>query len=110
MKKTALSILVLATLMAAMPVRAEFAHSALLIVSGYSGPALADFPVLVRLSPERIAGFAYDDVASGLGADIAGDFTMDPAEVRRSAAMLVLQAAPTNSPTDVAMRFAVGSE
>ncbi len=40
-------------------------------VSGYSGASpLANFPVLVRISPERISGFSYADCAAG-GADIA---------------------------------------
>ena len=40
-------------------------------VSGYTGEsALANFPVLVRISPERISGFSYADCAAD-GADIA---------------------------------------
>ena len=40
-------------------------------VSGYAGASpLANFPVLVRISPERISGFSYADCAAG-GADIA---------------------------------------
>ena len=40
-------------------------------VSGYTGSTtLANFPVLVRISPERISGFAYADCAAG-GADIS---------------------------------------
>ena len=40
-------------------------------VSGYTGASpLANFPVLVRISPERISGFSYADCAAG-GADIA---------------------------------------
>ena len=39
-------------------------------VSGYTGEsALANFPVLVRISPERIPGFSYADCAEG-GADV----------------------------------------
>ena len=40
-------------------------------VSGYSGSTpLANFPVLVRISPERISGFSYADCAAD-GADVA---------------------------------------
>ena len=39
-------------------------------VSGYTGAALNDFPVIVRVSPTRIPGFSYGDCAAG-GADIA---------------------------------------
>ncbi len=40
-------------------------------VSGYTGAStLANFPVLVRISPERISGFSYADCAAD-GADIA---------------------------------------
>ena len=40
-------------------------------VSGYTGAStLANFPVLVRISPERISGFSYADCATD-GADIA---------------------------------------
>ena len=42
-----------------------------LVVSGYTGSTpLENFPVLVRISPTRISGFAYADCASG-GADIS---------------------------------------
>ncbi len=40
-------------------------------VSGYTGAStLENFPVLVRISPERISGFSYADCATG-GADIS---------------------------------------
>ena len=39
-------------------------------VSGYTGSTLQNFPVLVRISPERISGFSYADCAAD-GRDIA---------------------------------------
>ena len=44
---------------------ATWAHSALLEVSGYTGAGpLADFPVLVRLSPANVPGFNHADLLS----------------------------------------------
>ena len=46
-------------------------YYAKLTASGYSGEStLANFPVLVRISPEKISGFSYDDCAAN-GADIS---------------------------------------
>ena len=39
-------------------------------VAGYAGGELADFPVLVRISPSTIEGFRYADCAQG-GADVS---------------------------------------
>ncbi len=68
MKKT--SLLIAAALVAA----SAFAlprKAAEITVSGYTGKsALANFPVLVRISPERISGFSYADCAAD-GADVA---------------------------------------
>lgn len=51
-----------------------------LTVSGYQGgeTALEDFPLLVRISPERIPGFSYDDCALG-GSDIS--FALENGEI-----------------------------
>ena len=38
---------------------AEPSYQARLTVQGYEGAELAEFPVLVRLSPQTVAGFAY---------------------------------------------------
>ena len=38
---------------------AEPSYQAKLTVQGYEGAELADFPVLVRLSPQTVAGFHY---------------------------------------------------
>jgi len=44
---------------------AGWAHSALIDVTGYTGTeSLADFPMLVRLSPASLPGFAYDQMLS----------------------------------------------
>ena len=40
---------------------AEPTHQAKLTVQGYAGAELADFPVLVRLSPQTVDGFVYDE-------------------------------------------------
>ena len=59
-------------------------YRAPLTVSGYAGTEeLADFPVLVRISPERLPGFSYA-VCERSGADISfalGDGTLLPHEV-----------------------------
>ena len=59
---------------AAMAASVSFAlprKAAEITVSGYTGASpLANFPVLVRISPTRISGFSYADCAAG-GADIA---------------------------------------
>lgn len=40
-------------------------------IAGYAGSTtLANFPLLVKISPARISGFSYDDCAAG-GADIS---------------------------------------
>lgn len=61
-----------------------FARYALLHTKGYAGTtALADFPVLVRISESAIDGFDYDDCATG-GADISfslADGTVLPHEI-----------------------------
>ena len=51
-----------------------------LTVSGYQGgeTALENFPLLVRISPERIPGFSYDDCALG-GSDIS--FALENGEI-----------------------------
>ena len=58
--------------------------TATITVAGYSGSTtLQNFPVLVRVSPERIAGFAYSDCAAD-GADLSFAFengTILPHEV-----------------------------
>lgn len=44
---------------------AEWKHSAVIGVTGYAGSGtLADFPVLVRLSPSLVPGFAYSQLLS----------------------------------------------
>jgi len=41
----------------------DFAYQSTLTVGGYAGStALSNFPVLVRISPERIVGFSYDQL------------------------------------------------
>ena len=68
MKKT--SLLIAAALAAASAFAAP-RKAADITVSGYTGSTtLANFPVLVRISPERISGFSYADCAAD-GADIA---------------------------------------
>ena len=56
------------------PVGATFDYGALFTVAGYAAgkPALAGFPVLVRISDNTPAGFAYDQLHSpSTGADLA---------------------------------------
>ena len=67
MKKSLTISLILASLCAfAIPTR-----QALVTASGYTGAStLANFPVLVRISPSAISGFTYTDCAAG-GADIS---------------------------------------
>ena len=48
---------------------AGFGYQAEISVAGYSGGELTDFPLLVRVSPTRIKGFAYADCRPD-GADI----------------------------------------
>jgi len=48
---------------------AGFDYQAEIDVSGYSGAALTDFPLLVRVSPTRIKDFSYSDCQPG-GTDI----------------------------------------
>ena len=44
---------------------ATWAHSTLFDITGYNGTeTLADFPVLIRLSPAALPGFAYDQMLS----------------------------------------------
>ena len=45
-------------------------YQAKLTVQGYAGAELADFPVLVRLSPQTVDGFAYDQCQAD-GSDVA---------------------------------------
>ena len=55
----AAAVLACAALLA-LPAAADFVYKAELTVSGYSGTTtLQNFPVLVRLSPDRISGFDY---------------------------------------------------
>ena len=69
MKKT--MSLFAATAMAASTMFALPRKAVDMTVSGYTGAStLANFPVLVRISPERISGFSYADCAAD-GADIA---------------------------------------
>ncbi|MBQ6925138.1 MAG: hypothetical protein IJQ73_10900 [Kiritimatiellae bacterium] len=64
----------LAIVSAALAAASAFAlprKAAEITVSGYTGAStLENFPVLVRISPERISGFSYADCAEG-GADIS---------------------------------------
>ena len=64
----------LAIVSAALAAASAFAlprKAAEITVSGYTGTStLENFPVLVRISPARISGFAYADCAEG-GADIS---------------------------------------
>ena len=70
MKKKTLALIAAAVLTATM----SFAlprKAAEITMSGYEGSStLENFPVLVRISPERIDGFSYADCAEG-GADIS---------------------------------------
>ena len=68
MKKTSL---IIAAALAAASAFAMPRKAAEITVSGYTGAStLENFPVLVRISPERIAGFSYADCAES-GADIS---------------------------------------
>ena len=68
--KKSLSVSLVAAL-AASVVLAQPRKAADFTVSGYAGASpLADFPVLVRISPERISGFSYADCAAD-GRDVA---------------------------------------
>ena len=67
MKRQAIAI---AAALAATSVFALPRKSVEITVSGYSGSTLANFPVLVRISPERISGFSYADCAAD-GRDVA---------------------------------------
>ena len=65
------SFFLVVTAMAAASVFALPRKAADITVAGYTGSStLENFPVLVRISPERISGFAYADCAAG-GADVA---------------------------------------
>jgi hypothetical protein len=68
--RKSVAIALAAALCAAATAFAYPQKAAEITVSGYTGSALANFPVLVRISPERISGFSYADCAAG-GADIA---------------------------------------
>ena len=79
--------LALATTIAVLAAASAFAlprKAAEITVSGYTGAStLENFPVLVRISPERISGFSYADCAAG-GADISfalADDTALPHEI-----------------------------
>ena len=70
MKKKTLALIAAAVLTATMSF-ARPRKAAEITMSGYEGSStLANFPVLVRISPERIDGFSYADCAEG-GADIS---------------------------------------
>ena len=61
----------LAALLFAVPAFASPNYKATLTVNGYrGGSTLTDFPVLVRISPERIAGFQYSQCEAD-GSDIS---------------------------------------
>ena len=69
MKKSAFAASI--AILLAMSISAAPQKAVDITVSGYTGASpLANFPVLVRISPELISGFAYADCAAG-GADIA---------------------------------------
>ena len=84
-----LAIAALATLLAATPLaRADFSAYADLTVAGYDANrlALANFPVLVRISETGISGFSYSQLQSD-GKDLAftstdGGTTYLPARIR----------------------------
>ncbi len=60
-----------AAMVAAVTASASPTYQTTMTVAGYSGTTtLSDFPVLVRISPERIEGFSYAQCAAN-GADIA---------------------------------------
>ncbi len=63
------SLLITSALAAAVSLAAP-RKAAEITVSGYTGSALENFPVLVRISPTRISGFSYADCAAD-GRDIA---------------------------------------
>lgn len=73
MKKLPLLLLVLAATSARavvpMPAGATYAKGATLTVAGYSGTALPNFPVLVRLEENSPVGFSYNDVTNAAAAD-----------------------------------------
>ena len=62
----------------------DFRYQSVIAVQGFDSAAeLADFPVLVRVSPERIEGFDYADVAAG-GSDLRfydAEGTLLPCEI-----------------------------
>ncbi|MBQ6926305.1 MAG: DUF2341 domain-containing protein, partial [Kiritimatiellae bacterium] len=65
------SLAIVSAVLAAASAFALPRKAAEITVSGYTGTStLENFPVLVRISPERISGFAYADCAAG-GADIS---------------------------------------
>lgn len=68
-KTCSLAVLFLLALSAALSLRATPVCSAKIEVSGYEGRALADFPVLVRVSADRFPGFTYADCAAD-GSDV----------------------------------------
>ena len=69
--KNRLAVSVFATAVAALSAFALPRKSVDIAVSGYTGAStLANFPVLVRISPQRISGFSYADCAAD-GRDIA---------------------------------------
>ena len=54
------------------PVLLDFAKSSVITVPGYTAAeTITNFPLLVRISPELIPGFAYSDLKSSDGRDIA---------------------------------------
>ena len=74
-KGVALFVALFASSLFALPLK-----QAKLTVSGYQGgeTALENFPLLVRISPERISGFQYDDCALD-GSDIS--FALEDGEI-----------------------------
>ena len=54
------------------PVLLDFAKSSVITVPGYTAAeTITNFPLLVRISPELIPGFAYSDLKSSDGRGIA---------------------------------------
>ena len=59
-------------------------YQARLTVQGYAGAELADFPVLVRLSPQTVDGFHYDTCKAD-GSDVVFvDENGEPLKVGRN--------------------------
>lgn len=80
------------------PNGATFDSGALFSVAGYAAgkPALANFPVLVRIAEDSPAGFSYDDLRSkSTGADLAFvDMDDEPISVWGATSIRVLEIHP----------------